>query len=154
MNVSTLQWPIQPKPWQKHFCSMDPLFNQMIYLPNGLCRLARSLPEVKQHQCLPSNLVNLQINHRIINNKVANATSKANSVIKARTFLKHKHDWSDSVIDCMWWRTHGNALNMFSTPEWVTLNKFIFSHWATATRQRNFYEFHDDIWWESYPPVH
>ena len=116
---------------------------QMHRIAHNLAQRAKRLTDIA-YIPLPHNNVNLTINDHHVNANVNKTVKKCYHSIHARQFLQQKYDWSDDIIDNIWWNVHAKSIKQVSFYDRIRIQKFIHNHVNTNHREHKYYSYKPD----------
>jgi hypothetical protein len=75
------------------------------------------LPKQKQYHEFPANTLNLELNNQYVTSHFPKWTATAYHEIALRQYFCEQYEWTQSMIDNIWWKAHQKALNYYGAAD-------------------------------------
>ena len=143
-NVQQLQVQIDVHFLQQQKTSKDEIPQPPKSFPEVLQQRAKHnvIKATKQHfaahdiiYMYPASKLQVYIKQQPIYNNIYRKIGTAYTSQALITYMLQKYNWSRIIFDKVWWKIHGEALQINKPATRHIINKFLFDQWATNTRE-------------------
>jgi hypothetical protein len=90
---------------------------QMRIKADELTKKARKNPPLQCYHKFPANTVELAIPDNSVTGHFPQQTTESYHNINLTSYLSEKHNWSNKVMEEVWWRVHQKALNSYNVTQ-------------------------------------
>jgi hypothetical protein len=119
---------------------------QMNKNADALTKEARKLPPQEIYHKFSSNLVALVISDQYVTSRVTKHTSNAYHSIALKEYFHTKHNWSQKVVEKIWWQIQWKAINSYDSVNNTCLRKFINDYRRTKKRDQDYDQQKSSLW--------